>query len=401
MIGSEAEQAVIGSVLLDSRSHRFAAEVMAAEDFSVLQFEQLWSGITKMLALGEPVDAITVGPKLAEWGIRGVTPVDLHTLAGYVPSSARIGRYADIVHEDAVRRAIRVAGQHALQGAESSEFVPGEILARTIAEFQSIQAGTTSDELHAKTLREVLSGVDEYDWVIDGLLERRDRLVLTGAEGAGKSTFVRQLAISSASGIHPTTFAQIKPVRVLVVDAENSEKQWRRAARWMTELGGRGGSADPATAVHLVCAPRLDLTRDAHLGQVHRLVDQYTPDVLFIGPLYRLTPRAITNDDDASPLLAALDTLRDRGLALVMEAHAGHALGFGGERDLRPRGSAALMGWPEFGYGIRADRNTADPDPQYEQYNFIPWRGDRDKRDWPQRLRRGAKGEWPWIPVEI
>lgn len=394
MIGSQAEQAVIGSVLLDSRSHRFASDLMRAEDFSVLQFEQMWSGITQMLAAGEPVDAITVGPKLAEWGVRGVSAIDLHALAGSVPSSARIGRYAEIVHEEAVRRAIRVAGQHALQGAESSEFVPGEILARTINEFQAIQAGATKDELEAKTLREVLSGVDEYDWVINGLLERRDRLVLTGAEGAGKSTFVRQLAIASASGLHPVTFQKIEPVRVLVVDAENSEKQWRRAARWMTTLGGRRGSADPATSVHLVCAPRLDLTRDAHLGQVHRLVDQYTPDVLFIGPLYRLTPRAITNDDDASPLLAALDTLRDRGLALVMEAHAGHALGFGGERDLRPRGSAALMGWPEFGYGIRADRES-----EGLLYNFIPWRGDRDKRDWPHRLRRGVEGEWPWMPV--
>lgn len=396
MIGSLAEQAVIGSVLLDSRSHRFAASVIAAEDFSVLQFEQLWTGMGQMIAAQQPVDAITVGPKLAEWGIKGLTPMDLHLLVEATPTAARIGSYADVVHSEAVRRAIRVAGQHALQAAESSEFVPGEILARTIQEFQAIQAGATSDELTAKTLREVLSGVDEYDWVIDGLLERRDRLVLTGAEGAGKSTFVRQLAIASAAGLHPITFQPINPVRVLVVDAENSEKQWRRAARWMTTLGGRRGSVDPATAVHLVCAPRLDLTRDAHLGQVHRLVDQFTPDVLFIGPLYRLTPRAITNDDDASPLLAALDTLRDRGLALVMEAHAGHALGFGGERDLRPRGSAALMGWPEFGYGIRADR-----DSEGLLYNFIPWRGDRDKRDWPHRLRRGVEGEWPWIPVHV
>ncbi|MBK0297059.1 hypothetical protein IAE22_34985, partial [Bacillus sp. S34] len=84
----------------------------------------------------------------------------------------------------------------------------------------------------------------------------------------------------------------------------------------------------------------------------------FRPDVLFIGPLYRLIPRAINSDDDAAPLLAALDTLRDRGLAMVIEAHAGHAVGHGGERDLRPRGSAALLGWPEFGLGLRQDKKA-------------------------------------------
>ena len=394
MIGSPAERAVIGSVLLDSRSHRFAADIVRAEDFSALQFELIWAGITRMLATGEPVDAITVGARLGEWDVRGVTPTDLHQFVTDTPSAAGVGRYADIVHADAVRRAIRVAGQHALQAAESSEFNPGEILARTISEFQEIQAGDTRDELEAKTLREILSGSDEYDWIIPGLLERKDRLILTGGEGAGKSTFVRQLAILAAAGVHPTTFQQIEPVRVLVVDAENSEKQWRRAAKWVVTLAGRRGSVDPAVSVNLVCAPRLDITRDNHLGQVHRLVDRYKPDVLFIGPLYRLIPRAITNDDDAAPLLTALDTLRDRGLSLVMEAHAGHAVGFGGERDLRPRGSAALMGWPEFGYGIRVDR-----DSEGLLYNFVPWRGDRDKRDWPVRMRRGVEGEFPWVPV--
>lgn len=396
MIGSPAERAVIGAILLDFRAYRFAAEVVAAEDFAALQFEQVFAGIGQMIAGRQPVDVITVGGKLAEWGVKGLTAADLHMLVEQTPHAGSVASYAAQVHSEAVRRAIRVAGQHALQGADSTEFVPGEVLARTIAEFQQIRSTTAGDNLAAKTLREVFAEVDEYDWVIPSLLERRDRLILTGAEGAGKSTFVRQLAILSASGVHPTTFEPIDPVRVLVVDAENSEQQWRRAARGIAFMAGRRGSANPADTVNLSCAPRLDLTRDAHLGQVHRLIDQCEPDVLFIGPLYRLTPRAINSDDDAAPLLAALDTIRDRGVALVMEAHAGHAVGFGGERDLRPRGSAALMGWPEFGMGIRADRE--DPDLMF---NVVRWRGDRDKRDWPRKMRRGVEGEFPWVPVFV
>lgn len=393
MIGTAPEQALLGAIMLDWRAFRFAADVVRPEDFSTLQHERMFAGISKMMALKEHVDAITVGGRLGEWECAPLTDMDMHRLVEQVPHSAGAGQYALQVHEAAVRRAIAVAGEHALQGSRGVT-PPGEVLARTIQELQDVQKGAISNELEAQTLTEVLAGHDNYDWVIPDLLERRDRLILTGGEGAGKSTFVRQLAILSAAGIHPTSFERIAPVRVLVVDAENSEKQWRRAARNVVGRAQRQGTVDPGEAVHLVCAPRLDLTRDAHLGQVHRLLDRFTPDVLFIGPLYRLTPRAINSDDDAAPLLTALDTLRDRGVALVMEAHAGHALGVGGVRDLRPRGSAALMGWPEFGMGIRLN-------PESNFYEMAKWRGDRDARDWPEVMRRGQEGEFPWIPIRM
>lgn len=393
MIGTDAEQALIGAVLLDSRSYRFAADIARPEDFSTVPFELIFAGVGRMLAKGEHVDVITVGGKLGDWEVRGLSPADLHVLTGMVPHVGAAGSYAQQVHDDAVRRAIRVSADRALQSV-SGVTPPGEVLANVINELQQVQAGATSTTMTAQKLAQVLAGVDDYDWVVPDLLERRDRLILTGGEGAGKSTFVRQMAIASAAGVHPITFAQIDPVNVLVVDAENSEKQWRRSARWLVQKSRMSGTVDPAETVNLVCAPRLDLTRDAHLGQVHRLLDAHKPDVLFIGPLYRLTPRAINSDDDAAPLLAALDTLRDRGVALVMEAHAGHALGVGGERDLRPRGSAALMGWPEFGLGIRVDRENP------ETFNLVPWRGGRDTREWPTQMRRGHfREEFPWVPL--
>src|SRR5690606_8696766 len=166
-----------------------------------------------------------------------------------------------------------------------------------------------------------------YDWIVHGLLERQDRLVITGGEGAGKSYLTQQLAILSASGIHPSTFEQIDPVKVLFVDAENSEKQWRRRVRPLVRKAAQHGSVDPRFAMHVRTVPRLDITNEKDLGWVHRLIDEYAPDMLVIGPLYKLSPKAIQTDDDAAPLIAALDGLRARGCALVMEAHAGHGKG--------------------------------------------------------------------------
>lgn len=388
---SAVEQAVIGSILLDSKVFPFALTEISGTDFSDPELETLWNGLVKMRAGMEHIDTLTVGGKLAEWGLRRITVADLYKLTDAVPHAHSVAEYAKQVRTEAVRRRIREAGHNLLAEADAPE--PGETIAKSIQFLKDTQQGTIGTDLRSKPLAEILEGQDEYDWCIPGLLERKDRFVLTGTEGAGKSTFVRQLAILAAAGIHPTTFQPIKPVKTLIVDAENTEQQWRRATRSIADKAAREGSADPRLTVQLACSPRLDITREAHLGQVHRLLDEHNPDVLFIGPLYRLTSRAINNDDDAAPLLSALDTLRDRGVALVMEAHAGHAVSSGGDREMRPRGSAALMGWPEFGMGIR--QSKLDP----TTFDVVRWRGDRDARDWPRFMRRG--GVWPWTPTEL
>ena len=97
----------------------------------------------------------------------------------------------------------------------------------------------------------------------------------------------------------------------------------------------------------------LDLARDKDVSRLLRLVAAISPDVVLLGPLYRLAPRALNDDSDAAPIIATLNMIRTRGACVLLEAHAGHALGAGGRRDLRPRGSSAFLGWPEFGYGIR------------------------------------------------
>jgi replicative DNA helicase len=247
--------------------------------------------------------------------------------------------------------------------------------------------------LETKTLNDLLNIQVKYDWVVENLLERRDRLIVTGMEGSGKSVLLRQMSLCIASGVHPfEPTRQVEPRRVLVIDAENTEQQWARGARQIVSALERQGKTVARDAVNVQAGLRLDLTRQHDLNEVHRLIDTHKPDLIYLGPLYKLVPKEITTDDDAAPLLVALDGIRERGVVLLMEAHAGHAKGHGGERDLRPRGSSALLGWPEFGYGLR-------PDYESEIAEFKAWRGDREVRDWPRFLRIGnpISGELPWV----
>lgn len=379
--------------MLDPTSYKLVDGRVSGDDFTDLRLGAVFAGMEQMLAKGEPVNAISVAANFPAWKVR--LPVEVtHDWVGEVPLAYRAGEFADAVRDAAVRRGLADVSRRYLEAANDPGWVSGDAVSRAIEELERLRENSGARSFVAKKLAEILSGSDEYDWLIPGLLERRDRLVLTGAEGAGKTTFVRQLAILAAAGLHPLKNAQIDPVKVLVVDAENTESQWRRAVRWMTSKAAAAGSADPGQEIRIMAGSRIDITRGTHLGEIHRLVDAHKPDMLLIGPLYKLVPKAINNDDDAAPLIVALDSLRDRGLALVMEAHAGHALGAGGERDLRPRGSSALLGWPEFGFGLRPLAD--DPDT----VGLVRWRGDRDKRDWPKHLRRGVPGEWAWVPSE-
>lgn len=384
----EAERSVIGAGLRNPDAIRFALEEITPDDFQDPQLARLFSLMIGLRSAGLPVDPISVSNAARERRMPSADPSYLFDLIERTPVTSNVGYWARIVREAAVRRRLAAFGNLAIQRANG----PGdldEVMSDARAEWDKIR-GAASAAMEAKPLGEVLDGSDEYDWLVPNLLERMDRVVLTGGEGAGKSTFVRQIAVMSAAGLHPTTGKPIEPISVLVVDTENTEKQWRRATRPLVAKARQVGSANPAEKVQLACVPRMDITTEKDLGAVHRLVDEHQPDLLVIGPLYRLIPRAINNDDDAAPLIAALDTLRERGLALVMEAHAGHATTKGGDRDLRPRGSAALMGWPEFGFGIAMDPT----DQTGNTANLVRWRGDRDERAWPRSLLRG--GLWPW-----
>jgi len=391
MTGSKAERNLLGAIMADSRQHRLVRDLVTSLDFENPNMGDVFKGIGDMLAKGQPVDAITVMNQWSTWGIRGVDSSEVFEWSSADVYTNAAVEYAHAVRDASVRRGLRLIVGSLVDGANNTGAPPLDVAAGAMTALEQLRAGAATGDMLAKPLSEILAGSDSYDWVIPGLLERRDRLILTGAEGAGKTTFVRQMAVLAAAGIHPTTFEKIKPVRVLVIDAENTERQWRRAVRYTSGRAAEMGTQDPRQTMHVAAGNRIDITRGSHLGEIHRLVDIHKPELLFIGPLYKLVPHAINNDDDAAPLIVALDGLRERDLALVMEAHAGKAAGSDGERNLAPRGSSALMGWPEFGMGLR--HSPEDPN----LVDVVRWRGDRDERDWPRRMYKG--GDWPWTPA--
>jgi replicative DNA helicase len=390
-----AEQSTLGGMLLSPKALADCLGVVRASDFNVPKHEVIFEAIVKLASDGAPVDVVSVSDELIRTGYLAQAggAEYVHHLTSVVPSASQAGYYAGIVREASTRRGIARIGQMLQQHAPE----PGVALAKAMGALEELRDDTADSAAgQVRWMRDVMSvpeAEDAYDWVIPGVLERKDRLMLSAGEGVGKTTLMRQLAILSAAGIHPFEFHPIRPVKVLVIDAENSERQWRRASRRLIEQAATRGARDPQSAIALHCVGVMDITKAADLGRVHSWIDQAKPDLLVIGPLYRVVSGSLDKEEDAKPTLRALDSLRERDVAMLIEVHAGHARAQTGERELRPRGSSTLLGWPEFGLGIRRNKVI---DGRKPTFSLVRWRGDRDTRAWPDRLVRGQ--QWPWEP---
>lgn len=386
-----SEQYVIAALLLDSRRLGEVMKIVQPGDFADERLRDIFAGMLRMQGLGEPVDVVTVGAKLGEWGIRGITPVDLHVWVGEVPTAANVAFYAELVVKEALQRG---ATQVAMRLRDSAEADPSAAVREAVQALEGLQQRQVVDELVIRNFSELVAVDASHDWLVSGLIERKDRLMLTGPEGFGKSLLLQQMVFAAAAGVHPfRDWSSMPTRRCLVIDTENTERQWkRRADSFALALNGLESRGNLDENLHVLNSRRLDVTRAQDLQMLHTAVDKTNPDIVMIGPLYRLTSEAIQTDDEAAPVLAALDTLRDRGLALLIEAHAGKAVSGSGERNLAPRGSSALLGWPEFGLGLRPVKGKPG------EAELVRWRGDREERMWPRKLRKSTSG-MPWQEV--
>ena len=108
----EAEESLIGAMLLSQEAVSVAYENVQAEDFYRPLHGQIFSAIISLAHAGEPVDYVTVQAKLQERGAVAVELAVLSSLQLNTPSAANAVHYAELVREKAQqRRLISVAGE--------------------------------------------------------------------------------------------------------------------------------------------------------------------------------------------------------------------------------------------------------------------------------------------------
>lgn len=397
---NSAEHMLISAVGMEPESFRDVVEIVNGDDFENPNLGLVFDGMRQDWIRQHPTSIYGLAPKLQEWGVPVYALTETEVFSIIIESNGmqhEARYYAAAVKRDAIKRRTEAVGSY-VQDALAEGHDASEVSAKAAEMLREISLSSAMGVLETKTLTKIMQDIREevWDWVVPDLFEKGDRFVLTGHEGKGKSYLLRQLALAPAAGIHPWDMRRrIDPVDVLIVDAENTERQWRRGAWFLNSLLNKIGQRQPGDHVHIHAGERMNITKGTDLAEIHRLVDKHQPGILVIGPLYKLTDKELTTDNEAAPMIAALDSLRERGLVLLMEAHAGHGSETGsGERALRPRGSSALMGWPEFGVGLR----PVEEDDTMA--SLVHWRGMREVRDFPTKIRHGVEDELPWMPAD-
>ncbi len=219
----EAEQAVLGGLMLDNRTWDAIADRLLAEDFYRRDHQLIFAGIAELSSRSEPSDAVT----LSEWlGRQGQTEQTgglayLATLVRDTPSASNIRAYAQIVRErSTLRRLIGVGGEIAAsaydpEGREASELVDeAERKVFEIAEsgnkagsgFVALKEELGSvidrlDMLHQQSGQ--LTGVSTGFAVLDEMtagLQKGDLIVIAGRPSMGKTTFALNIAENAAFG---------------------------------------------------------------------------------------------------------------------------------------------------------------------------------------------------------
>ncbi|WP_407566674.1 replicative DNA helicase [Streptomyces sp. 184] len=160
----DAEQSVLGGMLLSKDAIADVVEVLKGHDFYRPAHETVYTAILDLYARGEPADPITVSAELTKRGelarVGGASY--LHTLVQSVPTAANAEYYAEIVHQRAILRRLVEAGTRITQMGYAADGEVDDIVNSAQAEIYAVTEQRTAEDY--LPLGEIMEGaLDEIE----------------------------------------------------------------------------------------------------------------------------------------------------------------------------------------------------------------------------------------------
>jgi len=232
----EAEQSVLGSMLIEKEAILKACEILSADDFYREAHRIIFDAIVDVFERGEAVDLITVSERLRQLGkIEAVGDIPaLAALANMVPTAANVEYYARIVEEKAVLRRLISAGTEIVRMGYEAQQEPEELLDQAEQMVFRISRRRSSQGYHSikdvlveafehiesiYTNKEGITGIPtgfkEIDMLTSGL-QKSDLIVIAARPSMGKTMLCLNIARNAAV---------LRGVPVVIFSLEMSKEQ--------------------------------------------------------------------------------------------------------------------------------------------------------------------------------
>ena len=219
----EAEQAVLGSILIDSRCVADIVGIVSPEDFYLKQNRQIFETIYTMFNFSQTIDPVTVLNKMKELGVYQDNSRDyILQLMEITPTAANAVRYANIVREKAMLRGLAQAATDISETVHSEVGTAAEMLESAEKKIYALRKGERNDSLehigtvlhkvfdHLNELSQsdsmipgLSSGLRDLDMKINGL-NKSDLLLVAARPAMGKSAFALNIAVNVAKKYNKT-----------------------------------------------------------------------------------------------------------------------------------------------------------------------------------------------------
>ncbi len=213
----EAEQAVLGSILIDSSCVADVIEILSADDFFLEQNREIYQTVYSMFNFSQNIDPVTVLDKMKELGNYHDNSRDyIMQLMEITPTAANVVRYANIVKEKSMLRGLSKAATDIYEMVGDEIGTPFEILEAAERKIYALRKGENRDSLEhiGKVLHKVFDRLDELaqsDSAIPGLstglkdldtkingLNKSDLLLIAARPAMGKSSLALNIGVNVA-----------------------------------------------------------------------------------------------------------------------------------------------------------------------------------------------------------
>ena len=219
----EAEQSVLGSMLIDSRCVAEVIGILRPDDFFLQQNKDIYETIYTMFNFSETIDPVTVLDKLKQRGLGDEKLASyLMQLMEITPTAANVGQYAAIVKDKALMRNLAVAAGDIRETVFEGVGTASEIMENAEKKIYALRNGNTGDSLqHIGTVLVnvfdrldelsrsdnafpgISTGLQDLDRKINGL-NKSDLVLVAARPGMGKTSIALNIALAAAKKTNKT-----------------------------------------------------------------------------------------------------------------------------------------------------------------------------------------------------